>query len=266
MSYDLRPLYEAIMSSDPAVTRKAIAQIESNINKLELRQIPEVVEIIASLFYIDLGDRPEYMHVLEEAVRTIAAMGEQAVPTLMWLMGESDVKAQLMLGRTLGRIGPAAYGPLRNLYYHAQEPWHRALALFALGKMHEAALMEIFPDTVIALDDSNRELRDTAARTVGRIIDAFQPGQLPHDLVSSAFERLVLRLGDFNAVVRAKAVRTIGKMAKNQYLDKEQLQAATEAISSLVGLGNGESDPFFLVRREAQEALDHLRGAAGCGE
>jgi HEAT repeat protein len=259
MSFDLKPLHEAITGTDPVAVREAIARVGSNLDKLDLSQIPDVVEIIASLFYIDLGDRPEYVHVVEEAVATIAAMGEHAVPTLMWLIGESDVKAQLMLGRTLGRIGAPAYGPLKNLYYQTQEPWHRALALFALAKMHEAALMEIFPDAVNALDDSNRELRDTAARTVGRIIDSFQPGQLPHDLVSNAFERLMLRLGDFNAVVRAKAVRTIGKMAKNHYLDREQLESARGAIESLLGLDNGESDPFFLVRREAQEALGYLK-------
>jgi HEAT repeat protein len=215
---------------------------------------------MASLFYIDLGDKPGFVQVVEDTVSLIALIGEPAIPTLMWLLGESDYKANLMLARTLGKIGPPAYGPLKDLFYHPGVPWHRSLSLFALAKMHEGALMEIFPDAVNALDDSDREIRDTAARTIGRIIDSFRPGQIPRDLINEAFERLMFRLRDSSAVVRSKAVRSIGKMAKNQCLDDEQVGTAIEAVKGLLGEDNGESDPFYLVRREASEALCHLEG------
>ncbi len=259
---DLTTLYEAVRTNDSITIRKAIANIGSSVDQLEPRQIPETVEVLSSLFYIDLGDHPEYVSVVQDTVAMIASIGEPAVPTLMWLLGESDYKANLLIARTLGRIGPPAYGNLRDLYYRASFPWQRSLALFALAKMHEAALMEILPDVVTALDDSDREVRDTATRTLGRIIDAFHPGQLPHDIVSNAFERLLLRLHDNSAVVRAKAVRSIGKMASKEYLEHEQLELAVESINELLGLENGEPDPFYIVRKEAEEAMAHLKEVA----
>jgi len=256
---DLGSLYEALRTYDPLATRQAVGRIASELDNLAPEQVHDLVEALSSLFYIDLGDKPEYVSVVEDTVATIAAIGEPAIPKLMELMCESDIKANLMFARTLGRIGPPAYGPLKDLFYRAQIPWHRVLALFALAKMHEAALMEILPDVVNSLDDSDRELRDTAIRTLGKIIDTFQPGQLPKDLVSHAFERLLLRLNDPSPVMRAKAARTIGKIAKKRYLDDEQKSSAIEALQSFLNDRNGGPDPSYLVRREAEEALAHFK-------
>jgi hypothetical protein len=256
---DLEPLYDALMTTDSAVTRKAVAGIASRVDQLDPAQIPDVVEALSSLFYIDLGDKPQYVQVVEDTVAAIASIGAAAIPTIMFLMCEADLKATLMHGRTLGRMGPAAYGPLKDLFYRAENPHQKVLALFALAKMHEAALMEIFPDLAIALDDSDREVRDTAARTMGRVISAFKPGQLPHDQVSQAFERLMFRLSDNSPVVRAKVVRSIGKMAGKGYLDREQLEMASEAVNSLLGTSSSEPDPWYLVRKEAEEALGKIR-------
>ena len=260
---DLEPLYSAMLTADAEVTRKAVLKISDELGRLDPGQIPEAVEVMSSLFYIDLGDKPQYVQVVEDTVATIARIGGQAIPVLMALMCDSDLKATLMFGRTLGRIGPPAYGPLKDLFYRAENPHQRVLALFALAKMHEAALMEIFPDLVTALDDSDREVRDTAARTLGRVVDAFKPGQLPHDQVSHAFERLVFRLTDSSPVVRFKVVRSIGKLAKNRYLDAEQLDIVREAVESLLGKNGGHADPMYMVRREAEEALRRVREAAG---
>jgi HEAT repeat protein len=259
---DLGPLYTAMLSNDPVITHDAVGNFACELHLLDPSQVPEAVEVMSSLFYIDLGDKPEFVNVVEDVVTTIAMLGENAIPTLMALMCDSDLKATLMFGRTLGRIGPAAYGPLKDLFYRAENPHKRVLALFALAKMHEAALMEIFPDLVTALDDSDREVRDTAARTIGRVVDAFQPGQLPHDTVVDAFERLIFRLRDTSPVVRFKVVRSIGKLAKNRYLDKEQLESATTEIKSLLGMDGSEPDPMYMVRREAEEALMHLEEAS----
>ena len=260
---EIEQLYEALKSYDAVIVRKAVAAVGNRVGDFDPRQVPEVVEMLASLFYIDTGDRPDFFPVIEDAVKVIASIGEPGVPTLMWLMNESDYKANLMLARTLGRIGPPAYGPVKDLFYFPQLPWHRALAMFAMAKMNEAALMEIFPDTVNALGDSDREIRDTAARTVGRIIDSFKPGQIPHDLVREAFEKLLVRLKDTCAVVRSKSVRSIGKMVKNNYLTKEQLSTAREEVEELLGLGSGDPDPFYLVRKEAEETMSYLETVQG---
>lgn len=255
---NIESIFVSMKSDDPAEVRKAVAQIGNIIDDLELRQIPEVVEILASLFYIDLGDKPDWTPVVEDTVSVIASIGEAAVPTLIWLCGESDYKANLMMARALGRIGPPAYGPLKDLFYNPPTPWHRSLSMFGLAKMHEAALMEILPDTVTALDDSDREIRDTAARTIGRIIDSFHPGQVPQDLADQAFERLLFRLRDSSAVVRSKAVRSIGKMARKGYLDNDMLDAALESVNQLLGYNGEDPDPFYLVRKEAESTKSVL--------
>ncbi len=255
---DLSSIYTMMKGSDPAEVRKAVARIGGMLDDLELRQIPKAVEILASLFYIDLGDKPNWVPVVEDTLAVIASIGEPAIPTLVWLLGESDYKANLMLARAMGRIGPPAFGPLKDMFYNPLTPWHRSLALFGLAKMHEAALMEILPDVVNALDDSDREIRDTAARTVGRIIDSFQPGQLPKDLANQAFERLLFRMRDSSAVVRSKAVRSIGKMAMNNYLDRDQLEASLDAVSIMLGVETDEPDPFYLVRLEAERTRKSL--------
>jgi hypothetical protein len=229
------------------------------VDVLDIRRVPEIVEILASLFYIDLGDKPDWAPAVEDTVSVITSIGEPAVPTLIWLLGESDYKANLTMARVLGNIGPPAYGALKDLFYNPPTPWHRCLSMFALAKMHEGALMEIIPDTVNALDDSDREIRDTAARTIGRIIDSFHPGQVPQDFANHAYERLLLRLRDTSAVVRAKAVRSIGKMARNNYLDFDMLIVAIEAVRELLGEGGEDPDPFYLVRKEAEGTLEWLR-------
>lgn len=255
---DIDAIFEAMKSEDPVDVRKAVASIGGMIDDLELRQIPAVVEVLSSLFYIDLGDKPDWTQVVEDTVSVIASIGEAAVPTLIWLLGESDYKANLMMARALGRIGPPAYGPLKDLFYNPPTPWHRSLSMFGLAKMHEAALMEILPDTVSALDDSDREIRDTAARTVGRIIDSFQSGQVPQDLATQAFERLLFRLRDSSAVVRSKAVRSIGKMARKGYVRQDMLQVALVSVAQLLGEGDEDSDPFYLVRKEAENTRSIL--------
>jgi hypothetical protein len=255
---ELENLHAALISSDPLITRKAVASIAGMVDKIDKHQVPDVIEMLASLFYIDLGDKPEYFTVVEETLAIIASFGEPAIPVLINLMTDTDLKATLMIGRTLGRIGPPAFGALRNLFYNASTPNQRVLSMFALAKMNEAALMEIFPDLVVALDDTDREVRDTAARTIGRVVDSFKPGQLPRDQVSHAFERLMFRLRDPSSIMRSKVIRSIGKIAKNQYLDREQLESAAESIGCLMGKDGCDPDQPYMVRREAEEAILYI--------
>src|SRR3972149_7710126 len=154
MTVDLSNLLESMKSDDPEEISASLDELRSKTSGLDRAQIPEVVEVVGSLFYIDLGDHPEFVHVVEDAVETIAETGEAAIPVLMELVRETDTKANLMIARTLGRIGPPAYGDLKDLFYNGINAWQRIMALFALAKMHEAALMEIFPDVVASLDDS----------------------------------------------------------------------------------------------------------------
>jgi HEAT repeat protein len=258
---DLQRLHFELVSADPMITRKAVARIAGMVDKIDKHQVPDVIEMLASLFYIDLGDKPEYFTVVEETLSTIASFGEPAIPALMDLLSDTDLKATLMIGRALGRIGPPAFGALRNFFYRAATPYQKVLSMFALAKMHEAALMEIFPDLVVALDDSDREVRDTAARTLGRVVDSFKPGQLPRDQASHAFERLMFRLHDPSSIMRSKVIRSIGKLAKNLYLDPEQLESASDSIECLMGKGGCEPDEHYMVRREAEEAMQYITDA-----
>ena len=72
-----------------------------------------------------------------------------------------------------------------------------------------------------------------------------------------------MRLRDSSAIMRSKVVRTIGKLAKNIYLDREQLDMAAEGLECLMGKGSCEPDQPYMVRREAEEALQYIKDAMG---
>jgi hypothetical protein len=55
-------------------------------------------------------------------------------------------------------------------------------------------------------------------------------------------------------------------MARNGYLDHDMLEAAIKAVNKLLGIGEDDPDPFYLVRKEAENtkhALEALQRALG---
>ncbi len=121
--------------------------------------------------------------------------------------------------------------------------------------MHEA-----LPEVVGALMHPDKEVRDSAARTIGKIVEAVPPSALTDRRRGEIEEALLRTIGDPQPAVRAKAVRGLGKMALHGYLSLEQCSRVRGVLDALVTRSEERSwDRACVVRREVQEALAHLK-------
>jgi hypothetical protein len=238
------------------------ADIESAVRELgrQLGEVPEsdlrrVVEGICSLFYVDTKDRPELEPALEIALEVLAECGERVVPHLLEFMRGSDLKSHFYLARTLGRIGAPALPRLRRFIATEEDPYSRAFALYALGKMRNAAVHVALPEVVGSLMHPDREVRDSAARTLGKIAEVVPPHLLSERRRAEIFEALLRSSGDHEPAVRAKSIRSLGKLVRAGYLTPEQLGEVERVARSVLGENGWNWDHAYIVRREAEEAL-----------
>lgn len=224
-------------------------------------------EALCGLFFVDTHDRPDLEPVLDEVVAALAACGERVVPHLLEAMQGSDVKSHIHLARTLSQIGPPALGPLRATASGAEDPYSRAFAIYAIGKVRDTASAEALPEVLAALADPDKEVRDSAARAVGKIAEVVPAARVAPERRAAAFEGLWRALADPVAPVRAKAIRSLGKLARRGYLTPEQEERTGHAALRLLGRDEQfEWDRAYIVRVEAAETLKHvdaLRARAG---
>jgi HEAT repeat protein len=105
----------------------------------------------------------------------------------------------------------------------------------------------------------DKEVRDSAARALGKIAEAVPATQLAEDRRAEIFEVLFRTLSDVQPAVRAKAVRSLGKLVRAAYLAPGQEERVRLAIVRILGRDEAhEWDRSFIVRREAEEALRRL--------
>ena len=218
------------------------------------------MELVCSLFYVDTADRPDLEKALDRATSLLAAQGSRVVPHLLRQMEGSDIKSHTHLARTLGGIGTGALTPLRNLLATAEDPYSRAFALYALGKMTCPEVVRALPEVLGGLMHPDKEVRDSAARTLGKIAEVAPPRRLTPRRRREMFEALMRALGDFQPAVRAKAMRSLGKMAAAGLMNRDQKKMFEASARNALGESNEYSwDNAYIVRREAREALDRRR-------
>ena len=100
--YNFDKLIELISSENKEKIMQGLDEIEKNIDKIPA----EVVEdVIASLFFIDLGDHPEMIDVKDKATKILSLFGTKVIPFCLKSLEESDMKAALNFARVLGYIG-----------------------------------------------------------------------------------------------------------------------------------------------------------------
>ena len=81
---------------------------------------------------------------------------------------------------------------------------------------------------------------------------------MPEDR-EQAFGSFMTATRDPNPGIRAKAVRGLGKMAGGGLLDREHFKKAEGRIRQVLGMQKAYSwDTAFIVRKEAEEALEHF--------
>lgn len=256
---DFDRLADDLASTDPAVVEGAVQSMRRRLGGLSDTDYRRAVEALCSLFYVDTADRPDLEEAVELSAALLAEEGGRVVPILIAQMQGSDLKSHTHLARTLGKIGPGALTQLRNLLATAEDPYSRSFALYALGKMVCPDLVRALPEVLGGLMHPDKEVRDSAARTLGKIARAAPPRRLTPRRRREMFEALLRATGDPQPPVRAKAMRSLGKMVAAGLLNP--VQKKTLATAARAALGESEEyswDNAFIVRREARETLGHL--------
>lgn len=255
---DLAAALKSLQGDRPETIDEGLAFLREHLGGLGEAEFRRAVEELCSLFYVDTADRPDLAPLLDRAVAALAAQGPRIVPQLLELMRGSDIKSHLYLARTLAFVGQAALPALRRVIA-TEDPYARSFALFAVGKVHDAAVREALPEVVGSLLHPDKEVRDSAARTLGKIAESVPASELPDDRRTEIFEVLFRALSDVQPAVRAKAVRSLGKLVREAYLSPAQEERVRAAVLRILGQDEAhEWDRAFIVRREAEEALRHL--------
>lgn len=259
MSLDsLAAALQSLQSDRPERIGEGLDYLRAHMGGLPEADFRGAVEETCSLFYVDTADRPDLLPLLDRAVGLLAAQGPRIVAQLLDLMKGSDIKSHLYLARTLAWVGQAALPALRRVIA-TEDPYSRSFALFAVGKVHDPAVREALPEVIGSLMHPDKEVRDSAARALGKIAEAVPAIQLPEDRRAEIFEVLFRTLTDAQPAVRAKAVRSLGKLVRAAYLSPPQEERVRLAVLRILGRDEAQEwDRAFIVRREAEEALRHL--------
>jgi len=250
---------ELLASNRPEEIQKGLRLVADEIIKTGRAEAKPLFEMVTTLFYIDALDRPELVPVLDEAINLTAAFGSWVIPVLIESLDAGDIKSQWAIAHVLGRIGADAIDPMLEAYEASDKSTFRAFILYALGKIKSSKIVKGAPIALEAAKAADLELRDTAIRTLGKLVESMPPKTIPPALKQEIANCLNDRLSDENASVRSKAVRSLGKMAKHGHLEGKDLERLRAACHVILGTEKGEWDRAFIVRKEAEEALGYLQ-------
>lgn len=255
----LKELFRKLRSEDLRTILRGLEELEARLPQLDGPAFDEALHAIIGVFYIDPIDRPELSPALEQAENVLAASRERVIPIILGELGESDFKIHFRLASSLAKMGRAAVSPLLSAYAEARDDYTRIFALYALGKVNAPELLDAAPVLFEALDDKNPEVRDTAARAVGKLCANVSPALLDAPTRQECFERLLARASDRYAGVRSKAIRSLGKMAGARLLTEENRTRLRRLLCKALGQDEvGNWDVAYIVRAEAEKALEYL--------
>ncbi len=257
----LESIYNGLKSTDKTEILDACEKVSANIKAMDPKELASITDGLVSLLYIDLDTEPELEGVIDCAIEAISAIGADSVEVLIEGLTDADLEANLRIAHALGKIGQPAIAILTQKFRTDPDPYIRALALFAISKIDDPRLIEIFPEVVSALDHENQELRSMAVQAIGRMVECIGGVCFTAETAAEAFNKLMAKAGDAHAGTRAKAIFSIGKLAHKEYLNDDQKQKALDVISGMLGIDDMHSwDRAFIVRKEAEEAYEHITG------
>lgn len=256
----LKQALEKIAQPEKEKIIQGLEEIEPQIPKLQERELKEIIFAVTSLFYIDPLEQPDLQEVVDKAIRIVASLKQKSFPHLFSMMLDSDFKKDFNIAKTFGLIGQEAIQPLLDALRKSEDQAQRTFILYALGKIKNPEVKIALPVLLEALDDKNREIRDSAARAIGKTMEVIPPDQLGAEEKSEIFENLVRKLSDEEHGVRSKAIRSLGKMARFNFLDSQQIGRLKKIIDRTLGINESyQWDRAYIVRREAQQILDFLK-------
>jgi len=238
---------------------EGLDEIAKKLKGLQAKEFNEAILAVCSIFHIDLFDRPDLEPAVERAFTILVATGERSIPLILYQLQEADLKVQMQLTKALGQIGKPAIKPLLKFYTGSFDPTMRIFALYAMGKIRAPEMASIIPKVIVAMDDSNAEVRDTATRLLGKLVEHLKPQRITPKTRSTMFRALTKNLSDSHSTVRAKAVRSIGKMAKGGFIGPKEKALAKKALGRISGQDEAFAwDYAYIVRAEAEEALKYM--------
>jgi hypothetical protein len=212
-----------------------------------------------TIFYIDPLDRPDLAPLVNEAIALVVGFGKWVIPPLLQQLDASDLKAQIAIANALGRLGADAVPLLLHEYQTAADAARRQFVIYALGKIKSPRVAQAIAPALEAAAAQDRELRDTATRTLGKFAEALPLGSLADETRQLVVHVLQKNLGDQSPAIRAKAVRSLGKFAKYGHLTPEERGSLQRTFTLILGKDERfEWDRAYLVRKEAAEALAYL--------
>ncbi len=248
-----------LASTHPEAMREGLRLVEEEIAKVGSSEAKQLFEMVTTLFYIDVLDRPELVPILNEAISLVVGFGSWVIPILVDSLDAGDIKAQWAVAHVLGRIGADAVDPMIAQYASTADPTRRAFILYALGKVKSPMIIKAVPLALEAAQSSNLELRDTATRALGKLAESIPPAQFSRELKRKFIECLRANLSDPNASVRAKAIRSLGKMAKYKHLTNTECAQLKTVCQHILGTDeDADWDRAYVVRKEAMEALGNV--------
>ena len=249
-----------LASKHPDELQEGLRLVEMEIAKVDPGEAKPLFEMVSSLFYIDTLDHPEFVSILNEAAGLTVRFGTWVIPILIDNLDEGDIKAQWAAAHVLSLFGEDAIQPLMKAYTSTDNQSLRAFILYAMGKIKSSQIVQVVPMAIDAARSNNLELRDTACRALGKIIESISPDSLTKDLKRQFLECLYSNLSDINASVRSKTIRSLGKMAKYGHLTDSEREKLKISCRRIIGIDEyNDWDRAFIVRREAEEALKNIQ-------
>ncbi len=260
MEEHLRHTIERLLASHhPDDLHQGLELIKREISRVGSDEASTLFELVSTIFYIDPLDRPDLAPLLSEAIALVVGFGKWVIPPLLQQLDASDLKAQIAIANALGRLGADAVSPLLHEFQTAADSPRRQFVLYALGKIKSPRVAQAFAHAVDAAAAQDRELRDTATRTLGKFAEALPPGSLGDEMRQRVVQALQKNLGDRSPAIRAKAVRSLGKFAKCGHLTAAERATLKRTFALILGKDERfEWDRAYLVRKEAAEALVYL--------
>jgi hypothetical protein len=254
-----RTIRALLASKRPEDIQKGLRLVAIEIAKIGSGEARPLFEMVSTLFYIDVLDHPELVPVIDEAINLAASLGIWVIPILIDNLDAGDIKAQWAIAHVLGRIGSIAIDPMLNAYASTNDATRQAFIMYALGKIKSPGIIKAAPTVLAAMKSDQLELRDTATRALGKLIESIPATGLSQEIRLQIIEALRRNLADHNASVRSKAVRSLGKLAKHGHLSAAEREQLKACCCRLLGTDEtGEWDRAFVVRKETEEALEYL--------
>ncbi|MDQ7087341.1 MAG: hypothetical protein Q9Q13_05540 [Acidobacteriota bacterium] len=255
---ELETLYRQLRAYGADEVLEALFALRRLVPDLEPQERSEAAAAVASLFYLDVQDRPEMATVVDQAIRLLHSMGPDLIPLHMEEMRGSDFKALFCFARVLALFGSEAVTPIIDACRGSDDSHLLVGGIYALTKIRDRSILQGLDLVLELTGHGDSEVRDTAVRALGKFVERFGK-QFDTSAAERSYTRLMAASVDPLPAIRAKAVRGLGKMAAAGILSSDQRARVQSRLDQVLGQSSEMGwDQAFIVRREAAEAAEHL--------